>query len=289
MLPHHADGHSRARPFLALPFRARAFRSFPLSCAIIALAAVAAFAGDVPAQQGQRTFDHADFDTLLNAHVRDGLVDYDSFAAAPGFHRYLDRLAAFDPSALSRAEQLAFWINAYNAYTIALILAHDERESIRNINRTLGLSLKGPWRERLVHVGGNHYSLDDVEHEIIRPRFGEPRIHFAVVCAAIGCPPLRSEAYRGDVLDVQLDDQARRFLLSTPASNRVDAAARTVALSPIFNWYKEDFGGGKEAIGRFVARLFPAGAERSLLESGRFTLTFTEYDWRLNAQSRRRP
>lgn len=259
----------------------------PFARVIIVLAAVAAFAGHPRALHAQRAFDHAGFDTLLKRHVRDGLVDYDAFDAAPAFRSYLDRLAAFDPSVLPRAEQLAFWINAYNAYTIALILAHDERESIRNINRTLGLSLKGPWRERVVRVGGKRYSLDEVEHDIVRPRFNEPRIHFPVVCAALGCPPLRSEAYRGDALDAQLDDQSRRFLLATPAINRVDAATRTVALSPIFNWYKEDFGGDGKAIGRFVARYFPQGAERSLLESGRFALTFTEYDWRLNAQPRR--
>ncbi len=269
MPPLGLDNRSRRRPFRR-----------PL----IAIALLSVVATSLQAQPAQPAFDHRDFDSLLNIHVRAGLVHYDAFANAPAFRRYLDRLDAFDPSALSRTEQLAFWINAYNAYTIALIVAHDERVSIRNINRTLGLSLKGPWRERVVRVGGKRYSLDDVEHRIIRPIFREPRVHFALVCAALGCPPLRSEAYRGDLLDAQLDDQARHFLLMTPMSNRVDASARRVVLSPIFDWFKEDFGGSPDAIGRFVARYFPPGSERSLLESGRFVLTFSEYDWRLNAQ-----
>jgi len=202
--------------------------------------------------------------------------------ASSASERYLGRLAAFDPASLPRAEVLAFWINAYNAYTIALVVKHDERESIRNINRSFGLALKGPWRERLVRVGGRRYSLDEVEHEIIRPRFGEPRIHFALVCAALGCPPLRNEAYRGDALEAQLEEQTRRFLREAPDRHRVDVAGRRVSLSPIFDWYGEDFGGSAAAIGRFVAHYFPAGAERTLLESGRFELSFTRYDWALN-------
>ncbi len=232
------------------------------------------------------TFDHGDFDGLLRAHVRDGLVDYDAFARAPAFERYLDRLGTVDPASLPQAHALAFWINAYNAYTIALIIRHDERKSIRNINRSFGLALKGPWRERLVRVGGRSYSLDEVEHEIIRPRFREPRIHFALVCAALSCPPLRSEAYRGEALEAQLEEQTRRFLSEAPGRNRVDVAGRRVALSPIFDWYKEDFGGSAAAIGRFVARFFPPGAERALLESGQFELSFTRYDWALNAVRR---
>ncbi|MFN2567708.1 MAG: DUF547 domain-containing protein, partial [Gemmatimonadaceae bacterium] len=181
------------------------------------------------------TSDHGVFDMLLRRHVADGLVDYDAFARAPEFRQYLDALARTDPERLPPAEQLALWVNAYNAYTIHLVNAHGERESIRNINRSLGLlRLKGPWKERLARVGGCVYTLDEVENAIIRKRFREPRIHFALVRAARGCPPLRSEAYRGERLDAQLEDQARRFLLESPEKNRVDVASRTVYVSPIF-------------------------------------------------------
>jgi hypothetical protein len=227
-------------------------------------------------------FDHSAFDALLRAHVERGLVDYDAFQAAPGFPRYLDQLAGADPAALPERERLAFWINAYNAYTIHLINTHRERASIRNINTTLGLKLPGPWKKEIVRAGGRTYHLDHVEHEIIRKQFREPRIHFALVCAAQGCPPLRTEAYAGARLEAQLDDQARAFLLRSPAHNRVDLATRTVYLSPLFDWDQDDFGGCKAAVGRYVAAFLPAGPARDLLLSGDFALKHTDYDWSLN-------
>jgi len=234
-------------------------------------------------------FDHAAFDRLLRAHVRGGLVDYDAFARSAEFKAYLDRLAAADPAALGRADQVAFWINAYNAYTIQLVNKHGERRSIRNINKSFGGLVKayGPWREKLATVGGRAYGLDEIEQDILRKRFQEPRIHFALVCAAMGCPPLRSEAFTGARLDAQLDDQARAFLLRSPEKNRVDVAARTVHLSPIFVGFRDyikDFGGSEAAVGRYVARYFPPGPERTLLESGDFKVVKTGYDWTLNSQ-----
>ena len=240
----------------------------------------------------QPAFDHSAFDALLRVHVVDGMVDYDAFHRAPDFAAYLQRLAAFDPARLPRDERLAFWINAYNAYTIRLINKHGERESIRNINKTLGVvKAYGPWKEKLAVVGGRAYGLDEIEQGIIRPQFREPRIHFALVCAAMGCPPLRGEAFVGGRLDEQLDDQGRIFLLQSPSKNRVDMTSRTVYLSPIFvsfRDYIEDFGRSEPAVGRYVARWFPAGPERQLLESGRFTVKETEYDWTLNSQANAR-
>ncbi|HET7746574.1 MAG TPA: DUF547 domain-containing protein [Vicinamibacteria bacterium] len=230
------------------------------------------------------SFDHSAFDALLKKHVTPaGLVDYDAFGRAPEFKRYLKDLAAARPDALPPREQLALWINAYNAYTIELVNAHGERESIRNINKTLGVYRgKGPWQEPIARVGGRALTLDEIEHGIIRKRFAEPRIHFALVCAAMGCPELRREAYTGERLSAQLDDQARAFILRSPRRNRVDVAARTVHVSPIFTWYREDFGGDDAAIGRYLARYFPPGPEQQLLAGGRFTLETTEYDWSLN-------
>ncbi len=240
-----------------------------------------------PAQGQTRTFDHSAFDALLRAHVTQGLVDYDAFAASPDFPRYLARVAAFDPATLGRADQLAFWINAYNAYTIQLINKHGERRSIRNINKTFGIKAYGPWKEKLAKVGGRAYGLDDIEQGIIRKRYSEPRIHFALVCAAMGCPPLRAEAYTGARLETQLDDQARIFLRESPTKNRVDVASRTAYLSPIFvefRDYIEDFGGSNASVGRYIARYFPAGPQRDLLVSGNFKVVVTDYDWTLNSQ-----
>lgn len=233
-----------------------------------------------------QTVDHSAFDRLLRAHARNGLVDYDAFKSDPAFAGYLKLLASTTPAALPRSEQLALWINAYNAYTIQLINAKGERESIRNVNKSFGLlRLKGPWSEAFAVVGGTTYTLDDIEQRTIRPTFRDPRIHFALVCAAIGCPPLRSEAYTGARVDAQLNDQAVLFLTKTPAKNRVDVANRTVYRSPVFSFldYMNDFGGSEAAVGRFIARYYPAGPERTLLESGKYRVVKTEYDWSLNS------
>ncbi len=235
-----------------------------------------------------QTVDHSAFDRLLKAHVVNGLVDYDAFNSDPAFAGYLKLLAATNPATLPRNEQLAFWINAYNAYTIQLINFKNERESIRNVNKSLGfLKFKGPWSEAFAVVGGKTFTLDDIEQRTIRPTYKEPRIHFALVCAAIGCPPLRNEAYTGARLEAQLNDQAVLFLTKTPAKNRVDVATRTVYRSQVFSFsdYMGDFGGSEAAVGRFIARYYPAGPEKALLESGDFKAVKTDYDWSLNSQT----
>jgi hypothetical protein len=238
------------------------------------LAAAIALAGEEPAAPA---FDHRLFDALLRTHVAAGRVDYDACARSPEFARYLDALAGRGPAGLPEPERLAYWINAYNAYTIALVNAHGERRSIRNIREA--------WTQPIVVAGGQRYSLDHVEHEILREEFHEPRIHFALVCAAVSCPPLRSEAYVGARLDAQLDDQARAFLLRSPEQNRVDVRAAVVHGSPIWaSWYKADFGGSDAAVGAYLARFFPPGPERELLASGRFRLVETPYDWGLNGR-----
>ena len=252
--------------------------------------AVVLAGSSVPA--AAQTFDHALFDGLLKAHVKAGMVDYDAFAKAPEFPKYLAALAAFDPARLGRDEQLAFWINAYNAYTIQLINAHGERESIRNINKSFGfVKAYGPWTEKLAVVGGKAHGLDEIEQEIVRPTYKEPRIHFALVCAAMSCPPLRSEAYVGSRLDQQLDDQGRVFVTTQPTKNRVDVAAKTVYVSPIFISFRDyikDFGGSAATVGRFIAKYFPDGPEKQVLLSGTFTTKETVYDWTLNSQAKAR-
>ena len=228
--------------------------------------------------------DHTAFDALLRRHVSAGLVDYDAFEKAPAFARYLDALAAADPVTLEPGGRLAYWINVYNAFTIHLINVHGERRSIRNINKLLGLiPTKGPWKQPIVRAANRTLTLDQVEHEILRKRFREPRIHFALVCAARSCPPLRSEAYDGRRLEQQLDAQARTFLLDSPAHNRVDLAAGIAYVSPIFDWFAQDFG-GRDAVPRFIARYHPDGPARRLLLSDDVRLVHTPYDWSLNSQ-----
>ena len=248
---------------------------------LVLFAFLVAHAAPQPAQaQG---VDHSIFTTLLQTHVNEeGLVDYDAFATSEAFDEYLALLDRIDPASLSRNGQLALWLNAYNAWTIELINLHNERESIRNINKTLGIAIKGPWTQPLAKVGGVTYTLDDIEHGIIRKDFNDPRIHFALVCAAVSCPPLRQEAYIGTHLNDQLNDQARRFLLHSPEKNRVDIADNAVYLTRVFDWYAGDFGKNDAEIVRYLARFFPPGPERTFLAAGKARIRFTDYDWTLN-------
>lgn len=230
--------------------------------------------------------DHQLFDTLLRQHVVDGFVDYDAFARAPEFERYLASLDAVRPSQLDQDERLAYWINVYNAFTIKLIVSHHETESIRNINKALGfLQLKGPWSEPLVHAAGRHLTLDDVDHTIIRREFGEPRIHFVLTCAAIGCPPLRSEAYTGERLVEQLNDQARRFLGESPTKNRIEL--RVFNLSPILVAYSSDFGATSKDLALAVAP-YMKGVDSTMLKPQRVFIRPTRFDWTLNSQAKAR-
>jgi uncharacterized membrane protein YdjX (TVP38/TMEM64 family) len=240
-------------------------------------AAVATPAAAAPAA------DHTSWNAMLGAYVTAGMVDYDAFQGDPRFATYLAQLGRMQAATLPRNEQLAYWINVYNAYTIQLLNSRKERRSIRNINNVLGVTLKSPWAEPIVHADRRTLTLDDVEHEIIRKQFKDPRIHVALVCAAMGCPPLRSEAFTAERLDAQLDDQARVFLAQT-AKNRVDVKRGTVYGSPIFTWYREDFGGTVAGVGAFWAKYLPAGPEQKLVRSGKFTWVDTDYDWRINVR-----
>ncbi len=232
------------------------------------------------------TVDHAAYDVLLRAHVVDGLVDYAAFARAPEFRRYLASLERVDLSRLDEDERLAFWINVYNAYTIQLIASEGETQSIRNIDKTLGvLRLKGPWSRPFVRAAGRVLTLDAVQHSILRAEFAEPRVHFALAYGALGSPPLRGEAYTGEKLEAQLHDQGYKFLRESPTQNAVDSMS--VQLSPIFTYYRRDFASTRADLGRFLAPWFE-GDQRRRLESGRFFERRTTFDWSLNIRGAKR-
>ncbi len=230
-------------------------------------------------------FDHSAFDELLKKRVVKGMVDYDAFAQSGAFKDYLASLGQADPSKLSEPERLAFWINAYNAYTIELINKYEERASVKNISEGVGFErTKGPWKEPIAKAAGKTYSLEEVENAIIRKQFHEPRVHFALVCAAMSCPPLRSEAYTGAKLDAQLDSQARTFVRDEARGSWVDVKQAVVHASRIFEWYKDDFGGNDAAIGHYIAQYYPESPEKHLLLGGHFKLEFLDYDWTLNSR-----
>lgn len=234
------------------------------------------------AQAPAASFDHAAWDTLLRAHVHEGLVDYDAFAKAPTFRTYLAQLGRANLTGMSETERLAFWLNTYNAYTVALIVNHGERESIRNIDKTLGfLQLKGPWNERLVAAAGKQYTLDEVEHRILRNEFHEPRIHFAMVPAAYGGPMLRSEAYTGTRLEEQLEDQGRRFLRDT-LRNPLNTLG-SIRANPILMAYQQDFAPTRRELAMYLAPYFE-GSVKARLDSGFIWGNARPFDWRLNVK-----
>lgn len=239
----------------------------------------------VPALRAQAVVDHSAYDALLRRHVADGLVDYDAFAAAPSFNSYLASLASADLAPLDESERLAFWINVYNAYTIQLVVKHGERESIRHINRSLGVfRLKGPWNEPLVKAAGRTLTLDQVFHRILRREFREPRMHFAVVPAAIGAPPLRSEAYTGAKLETQLEDQSRRLLSDT---TRTWYRNGVLGVNQVMVAYQADFGSTRKEMVEFVApylTLRPLEPQRDRLTKGMPIIVGRTYDWALNSQ-----
>ncbi|MEM6783450.1 MAG: DUF547 domain-containing protein [Bacteroidota bacterium] len=231
----------------------------------------------------QNAFDHSEFDRILKTYVDGrGLVNYAGLKAnrAP-LDAYLERLAATDPSNLGRSEQLAFWINAYNAYAIKLVLDNYPTESILDVTSGPFVpKVNSPFQVKFANVGGDERTLDEIEHSIIRPQFNDPRIHFVVICAATSCPPLRAEAFTGARLDEQLDEQGRIFL-ADPSKNRFDG--ETATLSKIFDWYKGDFGGSDDSLQRYLAAFAPESA-RDGLERAAYDVEFGSYDWSLNEQ-----
>ena len=241
---------------------------------------------EIPMNKTQ-TVDHTLFDALLKKHVNEaGLVDYSSVKAGTELDAYLDVLAAVSPGELDEQEAIAFWINAYNAYTIKLIVENYPVGSIREISpfRIKGLRLavpkiNSPFEYTIAVLDGKKYSLDDIEHGILRKEFNEPRIHFALVCAAISCPPLRREAFTGEGLDAQLDDQARAFLYDE--TKNIIGSGDTIHLSKIFDWFRGDFADSKSGLQQYLAPYFE-GATREKLSQGGFKVKHLGYDWTLN-------
>ena len=220
-------------------------------------------------------------------------VRYAALRADPkALRAYLAKVSAVTPQEYAgwpRNDRLAFLINAYNAFTIDLVLTrYPELKSIKD----LGSVFQSPWKRTFFTLLGEQRSLDDLEHGLIRAPgvFDDPRIHAAVVCASVGCPMLREEAYVGDRLGAQLDDALRRFL-SDASRNRFDTQNGTlsVSVSKIFDWYHADFEHGHQGIDslqslflRYADVLATAPAARAELRAGRFKLRYLDYDWSLN-------
>ena len=213
---------------------------------------------------------------FLAAHVRGGVVNY---AGIKGDMARLDAtlelMAGENPEALARSDRVALYINAYNLWTIRLVMDH--WPGITSIKAAGGF-LTSPWKRSFVRLGGRTLSLDDIEHGTLRRQYPDPRLHFVLNCASKSCPPLLSVPYRGEVLDAMLEERTRACL-NDPAGARVDGGR--LRLSRIFDWYAEDFG-GRDGQWGFVRRFAePAfGAALDALADRR--PVYDDYDWSLN-------
>lgn len=238
--------------------------------------------------QSMDGIEHDVWSQLLGKYVdADGYVDYASWKASTSDVQALDAyLAHLSTASLeaeaTRAAQWAFWINAYNAVTIRGILREYPTTSIRN--HTAAVVGYNIWKDLHLLVGGQPFSLDAMEHEVLRS-MGDPRIHFAIVCASVGCPRLLSEAYTADRLEVQLNGNARAFFADA-TKLRLDTSNGTLHLSPILDWFGDDFGADSASQLRAIAPYLPEDAQRLAL-SGRARIRYLEYDWGLNDQARR--
>jgi hypothetical protein len=228
--------------------------------------------------------DHAGWGRFLAAYVvtdAAGInrVAYGQVTAADraALRGYLDVIAAAPVSTLSRPEQLAFWINLYNALTLEVVLAHYPVRTIRDIDISPGLFSSGPWRAILANVEGEPLSLDDIEHRILRPIWRDPRIHYAVNCASVGCPNLQREPFTAASLDRMLDLAAIAFVND---SRGVRLGADGLHVSSIYVWFAEDFGGDEAGLIRhLMAYARPGLAMRLQKLDG---IAGHDYDWSLN-------
>jgi uncharacterized protein DUF547 len=228
--------------------------------------------------------DHSAWDRFLGQYVRpgsDGInrVAYDEVTAADrkALDGYIDGLAAMPVRSLSRTEQFPFWVNLYNALTVRVVLEHYPVASIRDIDISPGFFADGPWGKTLVTVEGEEVSLDDIEHRILRPIWRDPRIHYAVNCASVGCPNLHVRAMTADNAEAFMTDAAVAFI-NHPRGARIEDGGLHV--SSIYDWFDTDFGGNDAGV---IAHLreHAKGAFAAALPDIT-QIAGDSYDWRLN-------
>ena len=247
---------------------------------------------------------HAAWDALVKRHVKlvDGgrasQVRYADFAKdRSALKAYLAEVSAVGEGEFrgwTKPRQMAFLVNAYNAYTVELVLSrYPDLKSIRDLGNIL---FNSPWKRKFFTLLGREESLDGIEHGMLRKpgAYDEPRVHYAVNCASVGCPMLREEAFVATRLDAQLEEQARRFL-SDRTRNRFDPRSGRLEVSEIFKWFKEDWTSGYRGIGtagpvtsreqyfaRYADLLADAPEHRRLVAEGRAPIAHLDYDWSLN-------
>lgn len=239
------------------------------------------WAEDNPAST--RQIDHSAWQSFLDQYLvpeSDGvnLIAYNRAGQGDGraaLKTYLRTLADVDPRNLDRNEQFAYWVNLYNALTVDVVLSNPEKKSIRRMGK--GLFSFGPWDDALITIAGEVVTLNDIEHRILRPIWQDPRIHFAVNCASIGCPNLQPQAFRADILETLLD-AAQNEYINHPRG--VDTASGSLVLSSIFDWYQSDFAADPAGLLRYLARFHQT--PDLLLKTAPEDIDY-DYDWTLNS------
>ena len=228
--------------------------------------------------------DHAPWDAIIKTYRRaepSGLATFDYGRVSPAdreaLRAYVDALEAVPVSRYSRPEQLAYWINLYNALTVKVILDHYPVGSIRDINNSPGLFARGPWGRKLVTIEGEGVSLNDIEHRILRPIWKDPRIHYAVNCAAVGCPNLQEDAFTASNIEALLNRGARAYVNDARGARFENGR---LIVSSIYGWFAEDFGGGAGVLDHL--RQYAEPDLRGRLET-RTAVDGHAYDWSLNA------
>lgn len=219
---------------------------------------------------------HALFTEVLKKNVKGASFDYAALKKNPekleAYLANLSEVSQSDFKGWSEAQQMAFLINIYNASTLKLIADNYPLKSIKDLD--------SPWKQKRVKIFGDSVSLDHIEHEMLRKNYTDPRIHFGVNCASVGCPALRPEAFQASKLDTQLDEQARKFLNDT-SKNRVDEKGEVIYLSSIFDWFKGDFVKKSGSVEKFISPYLKE-ADRKALLSENLKIKYTDYDWSLN-------
>ena len=224
--------------------------------------------------------DYSAFDELLQQNVRNGFVDYEGIEANPRFRRFVQQVGEIDAgTSPERNEQLTFYINAYNALAIQGILDGYSPASLWGRYKF--------FKSKKYVVLGKKINLFDLERKILIP-MGEPRIHFAIVCASMSCPRLSDRAYLPETLEQQLDEGARRFI-NDVSRNHFDLPRRTAYISKIFDWYKEDFEVAAGSVQRYLASYVEDAEVAEALGNDEFDVRFLKYDWNLNGRYGSRP
>jgi len=250
------------------------WRRLPIFCLIFSLAACTALD---PQRADTAPISHDSFEQLLVKYVdEEGLVDYEGFQSDRlQLQNYLKLLTSNPPNdnRWNASEKLAYWINLYNAFTIDLILEYYPLESIKDIGSSVQVPfVNTPWDIKFIEIEDEKYDLNNIEHNILRKIFNEPRIHFAINCASMSCPKLRREAYKAEIIDQQLQEQAIDFL-NDPFRNAITTESGQV--SKVFRWFQADFtkdGSLREFLNQYAREPMSEDAD----------IDYKDYDWSLN-------